>query len=423
MNGPRHPSTSTAAPGTPQPTQRPLSRRTGLVLLLATLVVLAHVLLTGAVLQEMQGLKPSDASIKRMEATYVSEIRLTQPPAAPPAPAVVQTPAPRSATATAKKAKPKTPKVAKAASQPDEAASKPEAVADAASTVDVAQTATEAASAAAPPAASAPAAPNSALAAASVPSMGASGPNSGRAFVWPQATKVSYKLEGYFRGPVTGQASVEWVRQDSRYQVHIDASVGPSFAPLGAWRLTSEGEIQPQGLHPKLYENVNRLLIKTSAPRLIKLEEDEVSHPDGKRYPRPDDVQDPASFMIQLAYRFTLRPDLLKPGNSIDMNVVTLRKLEQISFDVVGDDVVRTPMGDIPTVHVRPRKTVIDGGALPADVWFAPGLQYLPVRIYIKMSDDVYMDMQMNRAPQQAPGEPASAGPTSGNTPANAPGK
>ena len=238
--------------------------------------------------------------------------------------------------------------------------------------------------------------------------MGTSGPNSGRAFVWPQATKVSYKLEGYFRGPVSGQASVEWVRQDSRYQVHIDASVGPSFAPLGSWRLTSEGEIQAQGLHPKLYENVNRLLINTSAPRLIKLDEDEVTHPDRRRYPRPADVQDTASFMIQLAYQFTLRPDLLKPGSSFDLNVVTQRKLEQLTFDVVGDDVVRTPIGDVPTVHVRPRKTVIDGGALPADVWFAPGLQYLPVRIYIKMNDEVFMDMQMSRAPQQAPGEGAA---------------
>ncbi|TDP84694.1 uncharacterized protein DUF3108 [Aquabacterium commune] len=399
--------------------KRPLSSRAGVVALLAAAVVLAHVLLTGAVLQEMQGLKPADASIKRMDATYVSEVRLTEPPAAPPAPAMVQAAAPQAAAAAPKKAKPKPtkpPKVAKAASQPDEAASKPEVLADAASATqpspEPAASAAATSALAASASANAPASTaNSAVAAASVPSMGASGPNSGRAFVWPQATKVSYKLEGYFRGPVSGQASVEWVRQDSRYQVHIDASIGPSFAPLGSWRLTSEGEIQPQGLHPKLYENTNRLLIKTSAPRLIKLEEDEVTHPDGKRYPRPPEVQDPASFMIQLAYQFTLRPDLLKPGSSFALNVVTLRKLEQLTFDVVGNDVVRTPIGDVPTVHVRPRKTVTDGGALPADVWFAPGLQYLPVRIYIKMSDDVYMDMQMNRAPQQAPGEGAPPAP------------
>ncbi|MFY9458785.1 MAG: hypothetical protein WAP57_03410, partial [Aquabacterium commune] len=75
--------------------KRPLSSRAGVVALLAAGVVLAHVLLTGAVLQEMQGLKPADASIKRMDATYVSEVRLTEPPAAPPAPAMVQAAAPQ----------------------------------------------------------------------------------------------------------------------------------------------------------------------------------------------------------------------------------------------------------------------------------------------------------------------------------------
>ncbi len=392
-------------PSQPQPPskgQRPISARIGVLTTLAAIVLLGHVLLTGAVLGEMQDINPSRAGIKRMEATYVSEIKLTQPPAAPPAPAVVRpAEAANKAVAQAKTKKPKLPKVAKAPSQPDEAASSPEVLAEAASAVDVAQAPSAPASTPAPPPASAPATakaepPSSPVAAASVPSMGASGPNSGRAFVWPVATKVSYKMEGYFRGPVSGSATVEWVRKDDRYQVHIDAGIPPLFS----WRLSSEGEIQPQGLYPRLYQGAKR--------RLVKLDEVEVSHEDGKRYPRPPAVQDPASFMIQLAYQFTLKPDMLKPGNSFEMSLITERKLEQISFDVVGEDVVRTPIGDVPTVHVRPRKTVVDGGALPADVWFAPGLQYLPVRIYLKMGDDVYMDMQMSRAPQQAPGEGAS---------------
>lgn len=361
-------------------------------------VVLGHALLTHAVVQEMDDLKPAEASIQRMDATYVSEVQLSQPPAAPPAPTVAPAP-PTAPTAT----RPKAVKPAKAASQPDDAASQPEAVASAAMAASAVEPTVVAA---VPEAASAPGGQPSA---AAVPvATAASAPDGAKPFVWPLATRVSYKLEGNFRGPIYGQAAVEWVRKDNRYQVHIDASIGPSFAPLGSWRLTSAGDIQPQGLYPRQYENVNRLLIKTSAPRLIKLDTDEVISHDGKRYPRLPDLQDPASFMIQLAYQFTLKPDLLKPGSSFDMSVVTLRKIEQLSFDVVGEDVISTPIGDVPAVHVRPRKTVMDGGALPADVWFAPGLQYLPVRIYIKMSEEVFMDMQMNRAPQQAPAEAPS---------------
>jgi hypothetical protein len=44
---------------------------------------------------------------------------------------------------------------------------------------------------------------------------------------------------------VHGEAQVEWLREGTRYQVHMDVSVGPSFAPLMSRRVSSEGEITP----------------------------------------------------------------------------------------------------------------------------------------------------------------------------------
>lgn len=371
------------------------------IVALTALVAAMHLWLTGTVLDDMQALQPDARAIQRMEATYVSEVKLTQPPAmvAPPA-------APPTQAAAAPVKRRKVVKPAKAASAPQEAAS---AVAQAASeALPGASGATDVALAANPPSPQPPPSAPEPATVAQAPSAAASsatnGDAKGPAFEWPAATRVSYKLEGFFRGPVYGQSSVEWVRKDQRYQVHVEASVGPSFAPLGSWRLTSEGDILPEGLYPRLYENVNRLLIKTSSPKLIKLDADQVIQPDGKQYPRPEGIQDPASFMIQVAYQFVLKPERLRPGASFEMTVVTLRKPEPLIFDVVAEELLDTPMGRIPTLHVRPRKAVVDGGALPADVWFAPGLQYLPVRIYMKMKDEVWMDMRMDRAPQQNPG-------------------
>ena len=91
------------------------------------------------------------------------------------------------------------------------------------------------------------------------------------------------------------------------------------------------------------------------------------------------------------------------------MTVLTLRKPEPLVFDVIEEVELDTPMGRIQTLHVRPRKAIVDDGALPADVWFAPGLQYLPVRIAMKMKDDVWLEMNLSRAPQQTPGQPTSA--------------
>jgi hypothetical protein len=231
----------------------------------------------------------------------------------------------------------------------------------------------------------------------------------GTPFVWPKAARVNFKMEGYYRGPIYGQASVEWVRQDLRYQVHIEASIGPSFAPLGAWRLSSEGQITPDGLVPHLYENMNRLLIKTSPIRHIEFKGDEVILPDGRHLPRTPDMQDPASQFIQLAYRFIRNPGLLKPGNTIEMPIVWLKKTDRLAYDVLGEEVLRTSVGNIGTVHVRPRRAETDpNNNINAEIWFAPELQYLPIRILMRLDDKTYMDLRMDGAPQETPGDAES---------------
>lgn len=372
------------------------------LLALAALVASLHLWLTGSVLDEMAGLQPDAPRIERMQAEYVSEVRLTSPPAAP----VVAPPAPPLTTprpSRRKKTAPP-PEAASAASQaevagledasslpPSAKADEPPSTAQAASAPET--TATASAPGSTPPAATSTAG------------------QPPERFVWPLATRVSYIMEGFYRGPVHGQSSVEWIRRDQRYQVHIDASVGPSFAPLGSWRLSSEGEIRPEGLHPQRYENVNRLLVRGTRSKVIELGDEQVKLPDGKLQARTIGLQDPASFMIQVAYQFILDPSKARPGSSFEMTVLTLRKPEPLVFDVIEEVELDTPMGRIPTLHVRPRKAIVDDGALPASVWFAPGLQYLPVRIAMKMKDDVWLEMNLAKAPQQTPGRAAGTDP------------
>jgi hypothetical protein len=65
---------------------------------------------------------------------------------------------------------------------------------------------------------------------------------------WPPSTRLSYTLTGHYRGPVQGQAQVEWLRSGTRYQVHMDLSVGPSFAPLMARASAAKAKSRPLGL-------------------------------------------------------------------------------------------------------------------------------------------------------------------------------
>lgn len=368
-----------------------VSRRWWLLFIILGVMGL-HAWLTWSMAALLNGMQPNDTSgIKRMEATTMSELKLSDPPVAAPSPAK-----PRGSrkASSQRQAKPPVP----TASAPEPTPPAPDESASAPRLIETGVAVAEASSAPEPAASE----PTPVASSASAPST-AKGPP----FVWPLATRVSYKVRGFFRGDVHGNAKVEWVRQDLDYQVRVDTTIGPSFAPIGSWNLISAGTITPEGLSPKRFEQVNRLLIRTSPPRTVVFNEESVVLDSGEQLQRTPGMQDAASQFIQLAYQFIMQPELLRPGNTIYIPLALPKRLETIAYDVIGEQMLETPIGTIPTFHVKPRKMSTEGGVLPVEIWFAPGLQYLPVRILVRANDKTYMDLQMDRAPEQAPAEGA----------------
>lgn len=362
------------------------------LLAIAAIVLLLHMWLTSSVSNMLSTLRPGErSSIQRMEAAYVSQLKLSAPPVAAPT-----APAPRPKAARRAKKAPRPP--AERASAPQPTPSQ----AEVAEVTPIAEPAPLPASAVTAVAEPSPTSPASST--AQTPP--------GPAFVWPLATRVSYKLHGFWRGDIYGTSKVEWVRQDLRYQVRLDAS----FGPLGSMNFISEGDITPEGLAPRRFEQINRLLIKTSPPRSVTFEETEVVLDSGERVKRLPLTQDGASVLIQLAYQFMLRPDLLRPGNTLELPLASAKKLQVIAFEVIKEEVLDTPLGKVPTFHVKPRRMDTSGDTLAMEVWLAPGLQYLPVRIAFQGKrgrEEVSMDMQMDRAPEQ------NAAPTPAPTPSS----
>ena len=222
------------------------------------------------------------------------------------------------------------------------------------------------------------------------------------AFEWPPSTRLSYRLSGNFQGPVEGQAQVEWLRAGTRYQIHLDVSVGPSFAPLMSRRISSEGEITAQGLQPRRYDEETRIVLRDTRRVRIDLDADQVRLPDGRTWPRPAGVQDSASQFVQMTWLFTLQPERLRAGQSIELPLALPRRVEGWTYDVLASETLDTPAGPAPAVHVKPRREGRAGQELTAEVWVAPSLQYLPVRILIRQDAQSYVDLLIERLPQQA---------------------
>jgi len=225
------------------------------------------------------------------------------------------------------------------------------------------------------------------------------------AFEWPPSTRLSYTLTGDYRGPVQGQATVEWLRSGTRYQVHLDVSVGPSFAPLLSRRITSEGEITERGLQPRRYDEETKVAFASPRRLTVWLDGNQVRLPNGTQLSRPEGVQDSASQFVQMTWLFTTQPQWLVQGRTIELPLALPRRVEPWLYDVLETTTLDTPAGPVEAVHVKPRRDATRAGLrgdLAAEFWVAPSLQYLPVRIVIRQDENTHIDLLIERLPQQA---------------------
>jgi len=375
----------------------PLKRPLGIALLVA--VTLAHLWLSDELMEDRLGFGAQRDAMRRIEVSYVRELAVAPPPVpAPPQPrptarprrAVAKAP-PRAASAPAstvlegaivEKVEPIPTPAAPAVTEPQP----PPALAAASQPVLAAPTA---AASSAPAAAVAAATPAAAASAATA------------SFDWPPSTRLTYVMTGNYRGEVQGSATVEWIRAGLRYQVHMEAIVGPAFAPLLVRRASSDGELGDNGLTPHRFEGEQRVAFK-SRRWAMSFDPERVRLPEGREVPSMPGVQDEASLFVQLTWLFTTQPQMLQAGRSIEVPLALPRRVEVWKYDVVGQEKLQMPFGELDTMHVRPQRQEKSSTNLTAQMWFAPGLQYLPVRILVQQDVDTFIDLQLQRAPQQA---------------------
>ncbi|MBP6776877.1 MAG: DUF3108 domain-containing protein [Piscinibacter sp.] len=337
-------------------------------------VTLLHWLVTQEVLQRMADFAAASAMPQRIQVAYVRELEIAPPPPAPP---VVVAPArPRTRPAAAPAA---------TAAAPEPAASAPLAAADVAP--------------AAPP--EPIPAPSLAAEAAPLPApevAAEAAPAEAEAFDWPVSTRLTYVLTGNYRGELNGDAQVEWVRVGTQYQVHIDITLGPIISR----RMSSQGELVGDRLRPSRYDEETRVLMRAPRRVTILFGADEVVLATGERRERTPDVQDSASQFIQLAAMFTTRPELLQAGTTLDMPLALRNRIGTWTYDVLGAEDIRTPFGPVATYHLKPRNVISRGNELSAEIWFAPQLRYLPVRIRVQQDEYTFIDLVIARRPEIA---------------------
>lgn len=211
---------------------------------------------------------------------------------------------------------------------------------------------------------------------------------------WPADTRLRYTLGGRFRsGDLYGEARVLWQREGARYQVRVEVDV-TLFATV---LLTSQGEVGAQTLHPRAYEEVRN----RKSRGLLRMGEVEVTLPNGKVLPRPPLVQDTASQFVDLSHRFASGLEPLEVGRAVSFWMARPGAVDLWTYDIVDKEVLATGLGDVEAFHLRPRPLANPRGNITVEMWFAPALQYLPVRVKVNMGEEAHVDLLVDGIDQK----------------------
>lgn len=209
---------------------------------------------------------------------------------------------------------------------------------------------------------------------------------------WPADTRLNYRLGGYWRGDLHGNARVQWQRQDGNYQTRVEIDL-----TVLSVSMTSQGEVTPQGLAPKAYEES-----QPNRTRGVRLGAEAIVLHDGRNVPRPAGVQDTASQFVELSHRFSSGQETLEVGRSVSFWMARPGAVDLWTYDVVARETLQLPeLGPIEAFHLKPRPIANPRGNITAEMWFAPSLQYLPVRIRVRMGDEAHLDLTVLKIEQR----------------------
>ena len=351
-------------------------RRAGLMVLVLVVSWL-HLLAVDRVWQSRLGSGAGDPPPAAIDVAFVKALAPAQPPVVSTAPR-----RPRHAAV-----------VARAASSPVQPPAPAEPAASGppegdASVVEVVQRepeipATEADAASAPASAAEPA---------------ASAASAALAFDWPPSTQLSYTVSGSYRGPVDGSAKVEWRRQDSHYQVRVTVGVGAVVER----RMLSDGELTPEGLKPHRYDQETDLPLRGTQRETVRFEGDTITLANGKTVPTMPGVQDAASQFVQLTWYFLTHPERLQPGQEVSFRLALPRRAGSWRYQVLPPEPMALKVGALWAYPLKPLPGSLKPNEVAVQMWIAPTLQYLPVRITMNWRDEAMLDMVLDGAPLQA---------------------
>ncbi|MFX1763237.1 DUF3108 domain-containing protein [Paraburkholderia sp. A1RI-2L] len=207
----------------------------------------------------------------------------------------------------------------------------------------------------------------------STPAAQADQASHGVKFSVPPSGELQY--DTFFNGARNQPGTIHWKSDGKRYEMVV--AVPLPFVGTFSW--TSRGHVDAFGLAPEQYiekrgsrpENFTifnreeKQIVFTRTPNSLAL---------------PDGAQDRFSMVMQLASLVRGDPDAYKPGVTREFYVADNDSGETWPIATIGDETVSTDHGFVTARHFM-RLPRHEGDKRRIDVWLAPALGWLPVRL------------------------------------------
>jgi hypothetical protein len=219
-------------------------------------------------------------------------------------------------------------------------------------------------------------------AAATVPAAGTATPP----LAIPGSVSLRYIVSATSRGrPYQVNGTLQWQHDGERYQARLEIS---AFL-LGARVQTSVGRITEEGLAPTRFGDRARSEQATHFQRDKGIISFSNNAPDA---PLQAGAQDRLSAIVQLGAMLAGAPQRYPAGTVVSLQTAGVREAEVWQFSVVGPERLELPGGALEAIKLlrTPRREFDQ----TIELWLAPTIQYLPVRVRITQGNGDVADQQ-----------------------------
>jgi len=201
----------------------------------------------------------------------------------------------------------------------------------------------------------------------------------------PAPTRLAFDVSGQAKKlAYSARAELLWQHDGNRYEARQEIS---AFL-VGTRTQRSVGTVTEQGLLPEKFSDKSRSEQAAHFDYAKGRVTFSANTPDAVAGPG---VQDRLSLFIQLGAMLAADPSRFVPGTQITLTTVSARSADRWTFTVEGPETLDLPAGPTPALKLLrlPRKDYDQ----KAELWVAPGLGYLPVRIKLTQANGDFADL------------------------------